>query len=101
MTLTFVTVRDEPFRTSDLRAFRSLIKDSLLRSYSDRLDLVQDHFADIRFSPVERDGAGGRSEWLITLTPGTIASRELMDWIAGTMEEKFLFQRADVLLLRK
>ena len=101
MTLTFVSTRKEPFRTSDLRAFQALIKDSLLRSYSDRLDLVQDHFADIRFTPVERDDAEGRRELLITLTAGTSTSRELMDWIAGTMEEKFLFQGEDVRLLRK
>lgn len=100
MTLTFSTFRRERLRTSDLTAFRRLIKDSLLRSYSDHFDRIEDHFDDVRFSPVERDGAGGRLECLITLAPGTRASRELMEWIAGTMEERFLFQGEDVRLLR-
>lgn len=100
MTLTFTTVRADKFRTSDLSAFRRLIKDSLLRSYSDRHDTVEEHFADVRFTQAERDADGGGTELLITLTPGTVASRELMGWIAGTMEERFLFQGSDVRLLR-
>lgn len=101
MTLTFTTVRAEKFRTSDLSALRRLIKDSLLASYGDRFDAIEDHFADIRFTQAERDRDDGGTELLITLTPGTLAAHELMPWIAGTMEERFLFQGSDMRLMRK
>jgi hypothetical protein len=100
MTLTFVTTRAGKFTTSDVAAFRRLIKESLAGSYNDRFDLVHDHFDDIRLTQAELHHAEG-IQVLITLTPGTIASRELMPWIASTMEERFLFQGSDVRLVRR
>lgn len=101
MPLTFQTQRTEKYSTGDFFAFRRLIKESLMRSYSDRTEAIQEHFGDLRFTQDEQLGRDGDVRLLVSVSAGTVAARELLDWVAHTMEERFLFEGGDVVLQRE
>lgn len=90
--LSFVTLRAEKFRTSDLAEFRSQIRSALLDSYTDDHAFIREHFGDIRFNQTHSGEDPTRPELVITLTPSARAAQRLIEWTALTMEERFLFQ---------
>ncbi|MFT3886159.1 MAG: hypothetical protein QM724_12260 [Flavobacteriales bacterium] len=90
--LTFITARDGALRTSDLSEFRGQIRSALRDSYPEDRAWIDAHFGDVKFNQAHSSEDAGMPVALITLTPGTREARELVDRIALTFEERFLFQ---------